>query len=340
MTTAAERALAVRRGVGLFVLPPRGLVVVRGGDARRWLNGMVTNDVAALAPDSAGSACRALALTRQGRIVADLHVIARTSESFWLELAREAVVPLIDHLGKTIIADDVTLDDRSDESARIALEGPRSAALLADALDLVVAVRDVPQGGAIDVRVAGADVVAVAWGESGERAFRLIVPCSALAGVEARLREAGVAHGLVCADAETLDVLRVESGTPRFGAELGPDVLPAEARLDASAISFTKGCYTGQEIVARMRSRGSVGHLLVGLALEGSALPAPRTALSREGQTVGEITSVAQSASAGAIALGFVRRPHDAIGTRLVSETGLAVVHDLPFVTASAGSSS
>lgn len=338
MSDAAERACAVRRRVGLFRPRERGLVEVRGADARRWLNGMVTNDVAPLAPGGPRRACAALALTRQGRIVADLHVVARESDAFWLELARAAVAPLVAHLGRTIIADDVVLADRSEESVRFALEGPRSADVLVAACDAPSATR-LERDDALALRIAGADVVAIAAGESGELAFRLIVPVPAGAVVEARLREAGAAHELVDGDDATLDVLRIENGTPRFGVELGPEVLPAEVGLEERTISFRKGCYTGQEIVARMRSRGSVGHLLVGLALDAGALPAPRTPLELDARPVGEITSVARSARAGAIALGFVRRPHDEPGTRLRAGAACAVVHALPFVEAGEGAS-
>ena len=137
------------------------------------------------------------------------------------------------------------------------------------------------------------------------------------------------------AEALSLEVLRIEAGRPRFGAELGEETLPAEVRLGESAVSFTKGCYTGQEVVARMASRGRVGHLLVGLALEAgdAPLPAPGTQLRREGTAVGEVTSSARSPEAGPIALGFVRAAHAGPGARLeLASGGEARIVELPIV--------
>ena len=130
---------------------------------------------------------------------------------------------------------------------------------------------------------------------------------------------------------DVLELLRIEAGCPRLGAELDEDVLPAEAHLTERAVSFTKGCYTGQEIVARIESRGRVNHLLVGLAFEAEtpALGAPL----REGERqVGEVTSVCVSPQCGAIGLGYVRRALAEPGTRLECEGGSVQVAALPFV--------
>lgn len=334
MSDAAASAFAARQTVALFVREDRGLISVRGTDARRWLNGMVSNDVAIL--DAAGprSGCYALVLTRQGRIIADVLTIARPFDIFWIELSRDACEPTLQHLAKMVIADDVTLADESAVYACIQLEGPRSTDVMKDASFGAdgAALEGCPGDAAVSVRIADADVVAVAHGESGEAAWRLIIPRTATGHVLARLREAGRGHGLFESDEATLDVLRVEAGTPRIGRELTPEVLPAEAGLDARAISFTKGCYTGQEIVARMRSRGSASHLLVGLTVAGGTLPGPHTPLAVDGRIVGELTSAVRSSEAGVIALGFVRRPHDAIGTRLDAAGISAVVCAIPFI--------
>jgi folate-binding protein YgfZ len=151
--------------------------------------------------------------------------------------------------------------------------------------------------------------------------------------VAAALARAGAPLGAVAIDAAALDVLRVEAGHPRAGAEIGPDTLPAELRLEERAISFSKGCYTGQEIVARMASRGRVGHLLVGLAFDAVAPPAAGSALRAGVARVGEITSVARSPRAGAIALGIVRKGFDAPGSVLDADGVSARVVALPFVT-------
>ena len=149
------------------------------------------------------------------------------------------------------------------------------------------------------------------------------------------MREALVAAGgplgLVAADRDTLETLRIESGVPALGSELDEEVFPAEARL-AHAVSTTKGCYTGQEIVERIRSRGAVNYLLVGLRFDGDPPPPGTELQSGEGKRVGEVTSVARSAEAGAIGLGYLRRELEAPGTEVVAAGGAARVVPLPFV--------
>jgi len=326
----SDPVTAVRRGAGLFARAGRGLIVVRGGDRVRWLNGMITNDVAKLAPGPERSGCHALLLTPIGRIVAELHVLLRP-DAFWLETEREAVAPARARLDKLLIADDVTLADESERIARFALEGPRAFEILAAAADDGAALAALAPDACGELRVAGAELLVFASGVSGEAALQLLVPTAAAAAVRAAIVAAGAGRGLVEADAEVLETLRIEAGVPRFGAELSDEVLPPEARLER-AISYTKGCYTGQEIIARMRSRGQAGHLLVGLALDGLPLPRKGDAISAEGRAIGEVTSAALSPAAGAIALGFVRRGHDAPGTRVELAGRGAEIRPLPFV--------
>ena len=128
-----EQAAAVRRGAGLFQLTHRGLVSVEGRDRVRWLNGMVSNDVAALEPGPDRSGCYALLLTQQGRIVADLQILLR-GDSLWLETEAEAVGPLIERLEKFIVADAVEVTDRTAAFTRLALEGPEAPAILEKSL--------------------------------------------------------------------------------------------------------------------------------------------------------------------------------------------------------------
>lgn len=325
--SAGEQAQRCRRGVGSFRQDERGLVVVEGRDRVRWLNGMLSNDVARLAAGRERSGCYALLLTRIGRIVADVHVLER-GDAFWLECDAGAVAPLLATLGKFIIADDVRLSDASAAWERLALEGPAASAVFA------AAAGEAP-GLAPDCAdafaIAGVNVLAGAWGVSGEDALQLFAPAGASAAVSEALRRAGAAWSLLEADAETLEVLRIEAGTPRFGRELSEAVLPAEAGLER-AISTSKGCYTGQEIVARMATRGEASHALVGLALADASLPAAGAPVSAQGARVGELTSVTRSVSAGAIALAYVRRAHAAPGAELEVAGRGARVTALPFV--------
>lgn len=316
----------VGSGAGLFALGARGLVEVRGGDRVRWLNGMLTNDVAAAAARGTGAGCYALLLTREGRVVADLHVLVR-DDSLWLETEAAAVETVIARLAKYVIADDVVLADRSSAFDRLAVEGPGADRVLAG----LASEPPPPADGCADLRIAGTPVVVAAFAFAGGPGFQLFVPAGRGQDVSAALLAVGAPHGLVASSEEVLERLRIEAGVPRLGRELDESVLPDEARLER-AVSTTKGCYTGQEVVARMRSRGRVSHLLVGLHCGGGSLPAPRAPLEDlEGKRVGEVTSAVLSPRFGAIALAYVRRPWDAPGTRLRVGGGRVEVASLPF---------
>lgn len=327
---AAER---VRTGIGLFAMDDRGLIEVRGSDRIRWLDGMITADVKALEKRGEGAGALALLLTHRGAIVADLRV-GRLGETLLLECATSDQERIRAALEKRIIADDVVLSDRGDAFAVLGVEGGRSGEVVARAL----AAASLP--GPFDwaeLSFEGAPLLAAGFGWSGEEAYQLRVAPPGMAALRAAIERAAEALGVDCVagDPSLLELLRIEAGIPALGAELGEDVLPPEARLER-AVAINKGCYVGQEIVARLRSRGQVNHLLVGLRLEGDALPAIGTPLVAAGRTTGEITSVVRSPSQGAIALGYVRREHAGVGTRLElaggSAAATATVAELPFV--------
>jgi folate-binding protein YgfZ len=325
----------MRRAAGLFQRPDRGLLGVAGGDRVRWLDGMLSNDVRDLAVGPQRSGCYALLLSPKGRILADLHVLER-GDRFWLELPADALPRVRAQLERYVIADDVALGDETADWARLTVEGPDARTILARASGARPAVAaDCWQ----ELRVAGAALAVGAWGETGG-GLQLFVPAGAEREVADALRAAAPGE-LVEGDAETLEVLRIEAGRPRLGAELDEEVFPAEAGLVPRAVSLSKGCYTGQEIVARLESRARVNHRLVGLRCADPSPPAPGTALADEaGKRVGEVTSSCLSRAAGAIALGFVRLPLDTPGTRLRAGSQPMEVVPLPFVPASEGSGS
>jgi folate-binding protein YgfZ len=330
---AATRALAARRGAGRFVLRDRGLIAVRGRDRVRWLDGMLSNDVARLRPGRASSGCYALLLTPQGRIVCDFHVIQRGDE-FWLETEARGLPEILARLERHIIADDVTLEDRSDGIARIALEGAAAPQVLARALGETPGLA--PEC-ADDFTCAGRRICVVAFGWSGAPGFQLIAPADAEPSLTAALRAAAAPDvELVEGDAEVLEILRIEAGIPRLHRELDSNVLPPEAGLMARAVALQKGCYTGQEIVARIHSRGAESHRLVSLRFEGSE-PVAGTALRAEERVVGSVTSSCHSATAGPIGLGFVRRPFDAEGSALLADGVAARVAVPPLVAPTGG---
>jgi folate-binding protein YgfZ len=356
MTDVAAEVLAVRSGAGLFALESdatrRGLVEVTGGDATRWLDGMVTNDITTLGAGAESNGCYAALLTPKGRIIADLNVLARP-EGYWLETSAFVVDDVMARLDRYIVADDVKLVDRSRDFARLGIEGPGSASWLAqaagsaDASELEARVRgcwvalrlEPPDG--FDGSDA-IDVVAARFGWTGEDAWQLFLPAARRAETVAWLQVFG-GDGRAGASDAALDVLRIEAGVPALGPELDEEVFPDEAGLDA-AVSRTKGCYTGQEIVARLYSRGAVNHMLVALRFEGERAPASDSELFVEDRRTGEVTSSTRSPTAGTIGLGYVRTEHAEPGTRLRCEDPegevAATVAERPLVGSGLGSGS
>ncbi len=336
MSALSEAELADHRAAhesaALFALPERGLIEVRGGDRIRWLDGMISNHVAVLSPagDEPGvvSGCYATLLTAKGAIIADFQVMME-SDGIWLETARDVVPSVIAHLDKYIIADDVELHDVSESFSQWSLEGPQAASLVGRACGNSI---ELLAHACRRVSISDASVLVGAFGWGGDEALRLIVARDGQEALRSGLAEAG----LLRADGSraVLEVLRIEAGHPLLGRELDEQVLPDEARLD-HAISVTKGCYVGQEIVARLRSRGAVNHLLVGFELGDGPLPADDADVECEGRRTGEVTSSCESPLCGAIALGYVRRQHSEPGTEVSIEGRPGRVVALPFSSAS-----
>ena len=321
MNTAPARSSA-----SVFRMDERGAIAVSGDDRERWLNGMVSNDIAALTADPQQSGCYAALLTRQGRIVSDLRVLQR-GDSYWLETRQDAVPGVIAALDRLLIADDVELRDASEDHDRLAVEGARSREVLEAAIG-----RELRIGPwcVEDAELAGRAVWIAAFGWSGEQAFQLFVPRGSGDAVAAALLEI---PGATIGDAALLEVMRIEAGMPALAVELAEDTLPDEARI-GHAISQTKGCYIGQEVIARLRSHGGVKHALVGL--RGQGLPEPGARIERaDGRRSGELTSRCVSDLAGGeIALGFVHRDDAEPGTRLRCGEVEVEVAELPFVVA------
>jgi len=323
---AAERAVAIRASAGIFRLSDRALIEVSGGDRIRWLDGMLSNDVTSLQAAGENSGCYATTLTSKGRIVADLHVLARDA-SLWLEIAAAAVPRTIEHFERHLIADDVELSDLGASFDRLAVEGPLASQWLECAagspLDLAADCCKI-------IRIGETEVVAARYGWSGEVGFQLLVPAGRGESVAKEIESAEFESELISAGEKTLEILRIEAGIPRFGAEIDETVLPAEARL-GRAVSQSKGCYVGQEVVARMETAGRVSHLLVGLAMDEGPVLEPGSEIFAAKRRVGEVTSSCRSALAGSIALGFVRAAHSATGTELCVAGRTVRVAALPF---------
>ena len=276
------------QSTALLDLSDRGLVRVTGADRVRFLNGMLANDIAKLEP---GGACPALQLDRKGHVLAELWVLAEP-DAILLDIAPGLETELSGVLEKHIIADDVALSSLSGDMAQIGLEGP-------GARDAVRAIAGAtPALGHFErASFSGESLVFLAGGSLGDDGLRVLAPRALLP----RLRAALELPALAPAAAE---VLRIEAAIPKLGSDVTSRNFPQEARLER-AFSLAKGCYVGQEIVARIASRGAVNKLLVKLRTR--ELVAPGAEIRVGDTSVGQVTSSAVSSASGPIALGYVR---------------------------------
>ncbi len=303
----AREYFALRDGAALLDLGFRALVRATGSDRATFLQGMLTNDVAGLAP---GAGCPALLLTIQGRVTADVRVLVDADEIL-LDVDVRARPAFLEALEKLLIADDVELGEPAGPVTLIGLAGPRAAALVD--VDALTVWSHRP------VTVAGVTVRAQRTSEFGGDGVVLHVPV----GDAPRVWDDLVARGAMPAGMLALEARRVEVGEPRIGVDMDDSTLALELPVE-DAISATKGCYLGQEVVARGTARGHVNRRLVGLLLDG-ATPPSGAPLVRDGKEVGRLTSVARSFALGRdVALGFVRREHWEPGTELGARHGHA----------------
>jgi folate-binding protein YgfZ len=273
---------ALREGAARIDLSARGRILAHGEDRSRLLHAMTTNHVQQLVP---GQGCYAFFLSAQGRILADVMLLCR-EDHLVLDLEPEVKDRILQHLDKFIIADDVTLEDVTEKTSEIAFEGPQAAALLESA----------------GIPLPAEPIASLDWNG------RLIVKASSTGAPGYRI--IGSTEGLpeaAAATAEDVLAVRLEHGFPRYGDDITEAHLVQETgRLDA--VHFSKGCYIGQEIVERVRSRGQVKWRLVPLRIAAAASPARGAKLMAGDKEAGEITSASFSPAEEQVrALGYIR---------------------------------
>ncbi len=281
----------------------RGVIRATGGDRVRFLNGMLSNDIEAL---GACESCYATLLDRKGHVLSDLFVL-NLGEQILVDTAAGTGDEVFGVLGKHVVADDVELENLSAAWGQTSFEGPGARDWLAEhGLSR-------PEPGHLEIDETGR--VWLGGGALSDDGARVLGPRDSLRGL---------ADGLPQLEAAAAEILRVEWLRPRYGVEVGPRNFPLEARMDA-AISETKECYIGQEIIARLISRGAVNRFLVQLATDEPVSVGDEI---RSGSArVGAVTSVAVSPERGPLALGYVRRAESEPGTALeVGGVGARVV--------------
>ncbi len=320
---------AARRRAGVIDRSDRGRIVVSGKDRAGYLQGMLTNDIAAL---RAGEGCYAAYLTPQGRMIADLWVY-ELGDVILLSLPLEVTGTVLGKLDQFIFSEDVQLGDVTDTFAHLAVVGPRAAAILEGILSDIPAgtLAALPEHGNRRARFAGQPSIVARVTDAGEPGYDVLVDAPARGALLSELRRAGASE----IDGAMADVLRVEAGLPKFHRDMDEDTIPLEAGIESRAINLNKGCYVGQEVIIRVlhRGHGRVARKLVGLTIEGDAVPKSGTVVQHDGKDIGQVTSgVASVALRLPIALAYVQRDFVEPGTRVSVGGADAVVTELPFV--------
>jgi tRNA-modifying protein YgfZ len=332
--TAGYRAATERAAV--FDRSARGKIAVAGDDRRTYLHAMLTNDVA---PLEAGTGCYAAYLTQQGRLIADMRVL-ELGDMVLLDLDERVAPAVLQRLDQFVFSEDVRLGDLTEAFAKLCVAGPAAARAVAAVLDPAAGLTEGELTAWPEFRNArstfrGEMVLVAASRELGLAGFDLYIERPRVD----ELRRALAGTGAGAADEATFEVLRIEAGRPAFGADMDTETIPLEAGIEARAISFTKGCYPGQEVIIRVvhRGQGRVARKLAGLRVAGDAVPL-RGATIRSGEReAGRITSAAWSPRAiGVVALAMLHRDFQAPGTALTVEHGgqplTAVITEVPFV--------
>lgn len=329
----ASEYQSVVKSAGVFDLANRAMLQFTGADRLSYLQGMLCND---LKPLKTFDGQQAAILTQQGKVVADVRVLCSLN-SFYLDFWEPLKEKILSHLNRYLVADDVEIHDPNEEWKMLSLQGPSAPKLLSEIFTGGELPSQPDQHGM--VQFSGAPICVVNADRSGAGGFDMIVQNEQLETLAQRLTELGAAW----VGERVQNILRIEAGIPRYGVDFSEENLLLEVGLDNS-YSYTKGCYLGQEVVERIRSRGHVNKKLGGLLLEGSEPATAGDPILANGNEVGKITSsVASFALNRPIALAYLHRDFWEPGSKLTvrhQEVSIeAIVAALPFVVRSPASS-
>ena len=311
---SAEQYDAATHGAVLLE-SSRGTIVLTGSDRAAFLHALLTNDIATLA---AGSGTYAAYLTPQGRMIADMRVV-ETGQDMLLAVEREIAGSLAERLDKLIFSEDVQVRNATGELSEVRLHGPDAARVLEKVIG-VPAARLKSLKEYDNLRPPASPMTIVRDSTFGVEGFDIYVPAAEAAALTASMIEAGAVKG----SAEVAEVLRVENRRPRFGVDMDTDTIPLEAGIEDRAISMTKGCYVGQEVIVRVlhRGHGRVAKRLVGIDVNDIHIPLRGDAILAGSEQIGRVTSAALSPKTGSpLVLGYVQREFIEPGTELQINT-------------------
>ena len=322
---------AVRQAVGIADLSHRGKLRVTGEDRVKWLQSVISNDVLSLQP---GQGRYSSFLTHKGKMLTYFRCYMQP-DAVMLEDVGEIGDQTYNALRKFLLYGTKAKMENCRESWGLLLvSGPHAAAAMTAAFGADVANLTPPNF--ISAAIGGQTALVIRTEETGERDYEILIPSDGLVAAWERLLEAGAIHGIRPVGSQAREALRMEAGIAKAGPDLNEEIVPPEANLQDKAFSLSKGCYPGQEVVARMDTYGSVRRHLVGLVVKGAVVPPKGAKLFTRGREVGWVSSAALSPALKApIAFGFPLRDFSAAGTILSIETDgtryEATVQPLPF---------
>ncbi len=312
---------ALTQGVGLADVSSRSRVELIGADRVSFLHSFCTADIKGL---QVGQGCEAFLTNHQGKTAGHGFVFAQT-ESLLFDTTPSQSPKVIGHWDRFVISDRVEFLDQTEKTGELLLAGPRTAELL----ERVAGVSTPATLRAVTGTIIGVNVVIRGIPLLGESTFLLQSARDLLPAVQEAFLDAGA---MLCGE-EAINAARLEAGTPLYGLDITDENLPQEIGRNTQAISFKKGCYLGQETVARIDAIGHVNRILAGVRFPtaGAEVPSAGTELSIDGKVVGHVTSATWSPRLGMpLALALVRRTHSAVGTSFISPLGTAEIVALP----------
>jgi len=330
MKLSLTRYACAKSNGAILDLQNRALLEVTGKDAVSFLHRMLTNDIKNI---KSGSGCFACLLNAQAKIIADMNVFV-ADDKVLIAMENSIVTKTIGALEKFTVMDDVKFSDKSKELSILAIMGPKSEEVVKSLFPGVTYPKEIFEHAA--AKIKNFDCYLVCISLFGFKTWCFVVSSKDKNNILELVKNAAKQFGISQIDKETVQILRVESGTPKYGVDLTEEIILPEVKLiEPRAVSFTKGCYPGQEIVARIDSRGKFAKQLTGIAMAGGIIPNSGDKIEKSGKPIGWITSAVFSpALSKPLALGFVASDHLSLGTEIEIKSGnqniLGVITKLP----------
>lgn len=325
--------LAIRDGTAILDRNDRGLLEIAGSDRKDWLHNLTTNHIRDLGSHEGQYA---FSLNVQGRILFDLNVLM-FEEHLWIDLDRRFIEQAKTHFEKYTVIEDVTVKDCSESFVRFGLCGARTMSIMESFGAPHVKV--MPALGVTKIRWHDKELTLFRHDFCGSFGVEIFLPADDAETFWKDLTDSNRPISATPVGDDAIEIHRIESGIPRAGFEITDEYLPAETRQLERAVNYNKGCYLGQEVVERMRSRNVVARQLCGLQIEGDFLPSPGAELiSDDGKPVGTLTSVCNSiARKSIVSLAYVKTTSLKKGTSVRischGDTIAAIITELPFTS-------